>query len=351
MTYDTPASARPSARSSPGAIEAPPSAPNAVLAVDAHGLVKTFGTNRAVDGIDLAVREGEILGVLGPNGAGKTTMLQMLATLLPIDSGSARIFGYDVCRQPHQVRQLIGVTGQYASVDELLTGRENLWLFGRLQGLSSKQAHSTADYLLAKFDLTDAANRSLAQYSDGMRRRLDLAASLITKPALIFLDEPTTGLDPRTRGQMWETIRGLVADGCTILLTTQYLDEADELADRIAVIDRGRKVAEGTPEELKAQVGGSIIRVQLAESVDASAAAAVAEGVAHRRPILTPTRTGFSVSLADANQAADILIALRTNHIDIENAAIEQPSLDEVFMALTGNTGVTPATATEMSEA
>jgi ABC-2 type transport system ATP-binding protein len=334
-----------------GTIEATESAPNAVLAVEAHGLVKIFGTNRAVDGIDLAVREGEILGVLGPNGAGKTTMLQMLATLLPIDSGSARIFGYDVRRQPHQVRQLIGVTGQYASVDELLTGRENLWLFGRLQGLSSKQAHSTADELLAKFDLTEAASRGLAQYSGGMRRRLDLAASLITKPALIFLDEPTTGLDPRTRGQMWETIRGLVADGSTILLTTQYLDEADELADRIAVIDRGRKVAEGTPEELKAQVGGSMIRVQLADGVDASAAAAVAEGVAHHRPILTPTRTGFSVSLADANQAADILIALRSNHIDIENAAIEQPSLDEVFMALTGNAGVNSAATTETSEA
>jgi ABC-2 type transport system ATP-binding protein len=351
MTDDTPASARPSPRTSTETIGTTPSTPNAVLAVDAHGLVKTFGTTRAVDGIDLEVREGEILGVLGPNGAGKTTMLQMLATLLPIDSGSAKIFGYDVRRQPHQVRQLIGVTGQYASVDELLTGRENLWLFGRLQGLSSKQAHSAADELLAKFDLTEAGNRGLAQYSGGMRRRLDLAASLITKPALIFLDEPTTGLDPRTRGQMWETIRGLVADGCTILLTTQYLDEADELADRIAVIDRGRKVAEGTPEELKAQVGGSIIRVQLAEGADASAAAALAEGVARHRPILTPARTGFSVSLANANQAADILIALRSNDIDIENAAIEQPSLDEVFMALTGNTGLTSATATEMSEA
>jgi ABC-2 type transport system ATP-binding protein len=351
MTYDTPAPARPSARTSTGAIEAAPSESNAVLAVDAHGLVKTFGTNRAVDGIDLSVREGEILGVLGPNGAGKTTMLQMLATLLPIDAGSARIFGYDVGRQPHQVRQLIGVTGQYASVDELLTGRENLWLFGRLQGLSSKQAHRAADDLLAKFDLTEAGDRGLAQFSGGMRRRLDLAASLITKPALIFLDEPTTGLDPRTRGQMWETIRGLVADGCTILLTTQYLDEADELADRIAVIDRGRKVAEGTPEELKAQVGGSSIRVQLAEGVDAAAAAALAEAVAGHRPIFTPTGTGFSVSLANANQAADILIALRNHNVAIANAAIEQPSLDEVFMALTGHPGVTPALEPEMSEA
>ena len=311
------------------------------LAVEAHGLVKSFGTTRAVDGIDLSVAEGEIFGVLGPNGAGKTTMLQMLATLLPIDGGDARIFGYDVHTQGHAVRQLIGVTGQYASVDELLTGRENLRLFGRLQGLSGKDARAKGDDLLARFDLTEAADRYVMHYSGGMRRRLDLAASLITRPALIFLDEPTTGLDPRTRGQMWETIRGLVADGCTILLTTQYLDEADQLADRIAVIDRGRKVAEGTSAELKAQVGGSSLRVQLADGVDAQAAAAVALDVAHHVPILAPTGTGFSVSLSDANQAADVLIALRQGSLDIVNAAIEQPTLDEVFMALTGHPGAT----------
>jgi ABC-2 type transport system ATP-binding protein len=312
-----------------------------VPAVEARGLVKTFGTNRAVDGIDLTVAEGEIFGVLGPNGAGKTTMLQMLATLLPIDSGDARIFGYDVRRQSHAVRQLIGVTGQYASVDELLTGRENLRLFGWLQGLSSKEARSIGDDLLARFDLTEAADRFVTHYSGGMRRRLDLAASLITRPALIFLDEPTTGLDPRTRGLMWETIRGLVADGCTILLTTQYLEEADQLADRIAVIDRGRKVAEGTSDELKAQVGGSSLRVQLADGGDARAAVAVASEVSHHVPVLSPTGTGFSVALSDANQAADVLIALRQRGMDIGNAAIEQPTLDEVFMALTGHPGAT----------
>jgi len=325
--------------------------PNPVLAVEAHALVKTFGATRAVDGIDLTIAEGEIFGVLGPNGAGKTTMLRMLATLLPLGSGDARIFGHDVRREPHAVRQLIGVTGQFASVDELLTGRENLWLFGRLQRLSSKEAHRRADELLAVFELTEAADRPIAHFSGGMRRRLDLAASLITRPALIFLDEPTTGLDPRTRVRMWETIRGLVADGCTILLTTQYLDEADELADRIAVIDRGRKVAEGTSDELKAQVGGSSLRVQLADGVDAQAAAAVAGEVSHHVPILSPTGTGFSVSLSDANQAADVLIALRQGSLDIVNAAIEQPTLDEVFMALTGHPGATSSPDPEATAA
>jgi ABC-2 type transport system ATP-binding protein len=325
--------------------------PTRTLAVDAHNLVKTFGTNRAVDGIDLAVAEGEIFGVLGPNGAGKTTMLQMLATLLPIDSGTATIFGYDVQRQPHAVRQLIGVTGQYASVDELLTGRENLRLFGWLQGLSSKEARRIGDDLLARFELTEAADRYVMHYSGGMRRRLDLAASLMTRPALIFLDEPTTGLDPRTRGQMWETIRALVADGCTILLTTQYLDEADQLADRIAVIDRGRKVAEGTSDELKARVGGSSLRVQLADGADAWAAAAVAGEVSHHVPVLFPTGTGFSVSLSDANQAADVLIALRQQSIDILNATIDQPTLDEVFMALTGHASATFTPEPEVSAA
>jgi ABC-2 type transport system ATP-binding protein len=309
----------------------------AVPAVEARGLVKTFGTNRAVDGVDLTVREGEIFGVLGPNGAGKTTVLRMLTTLLSIDEGSASIFGYDVRRQPHAVRQLIGVTGQDASVDENLTGRENLRLFARLQGFTRKQASAAADNLLEKFGLTEAANRPISAFSGGMRRRLDLAASLITQPALIFLDEPTTGLDPRTRVQMWETIRELVASGCSIVLTTQYLDEADELADRIAVIDRGRKVAEGTPSELKAQIGGSTLRLQLADANDTHAAAALAAEFTHRQPVLTAAESGFTVSLSDANQAADVLIALRQEKIAISNATIEQPSLDEVFMAITGH--------------
>src|SRR4249919_2316936 len=241
---------------------------SATLAVSARGLVKNFGDNRAVDGIDLEVRRGEIFGVLGPNGAGKTTMLKMLSTLLEIDGGTAEIFGVDVRQQPHVIRQLIGVTGQDASVDEKLTARENLWLFARLQGVAKAEARTTAERLLEQFALQEAADRPLDQFSGGMRRRLDLAASLITKPPLIFLDEPTTGLDPRTRGQMWDTIRGLVNEGCTVVLTTQYLDEADQLADRIAVIDKGRKVAEGTPDELKTSIGNSTLQLQLDASAD-----------------------------------------------------------------------------------
>ena len=320
-------------------------------AVEARGLTKTFGANRAVDDIALTVMEGEIFGVLGPNGAGKTTMLNMLATLLPIDGGEARIFGHDVRSEGHAVRQLIGVTGQYASVDENLTARENLWLFGRLQGLSSKKAHSTGDDLLAQFDLTEAARRPISQFSGGMRRRLDLAASLITRPALIFLDEPTTGLDPRTRGQMWDTIRDLAAAGSTILLTTQYLNEADALAGRIIVIDRGRKVAEGSPAELKARIGTSSLRVRLVDGADTVKAAALAAGLTRETPILAATGSGFSVTLTDANQAADVLIALRDHRLDITSATVEQPSLDDVFMALTGSPSETPVSDSEASDA
>jgi ABC-2 type transport system ATP-binding protein len=319
--------------------------PSVTPAVEARGLTKTFGTNRAVDNIDLTVMEGEIVGVLGPNGAGKTTMLNMLATLLPIDSGEASLFGHDVRSEGHAVRQLIGVTGQFASVDENLTGRENLWMFGRLQGLSSKKAHGTADHLLAKFDLTEAADRPISQFSGGMRRRLDLAASLITRPALIFLDEPTTGLDPRTRGQMWDTIRDLVAEGSTILLTTQYLDEADALASRIIVIDHGRKVAEGTPTELKARIGTSSLHVALVEGADTAKAVELAAELTRDTPIRAATGSGFSVTLSDANQAADVLIALRDHGLDITNATVEQPSLDDVFMALTGHPSESPVPA------
>jgi ABC-2 type transport system ATP-binding protein len=321
-------------------------------AIDAAGLVKTFGQLRAVDGIDLEVRQGEIFGVLGPNGAGKTTVLRMLATLLPIEEGTARVYGVDVAREPHRIRQLIGITGQYASVDEELTATENLWMFGRLQGLRSSDAKASAKRLLEQFGLEDAATRQLKKFSGGMRRRLDLAASLITRPPLIFLDEPTTGLDPRTRGQMWDTIRGLVADGCTILLTTQYLDEADQLAGRIAVIDRGRKVAEGTPDDLKTSVGNSTLQLRLAPDADIDTARTVVRKVAGAEPVLTPESGGMNVPLDDADSAADVLIGLREAGVSIDSVSVAKPTLDEVFLALTGHdTGADPGAEAALEEA
>jgi ABC-2 type transport system ATP-binding protein len=308
-----------------------------IPAVNASGLVKSFGDFRAVDGVDLYVEQGEIFGVLGPNGAGKTTMLKMLATLLSIDGGRAEIFGVDVHREPHRTRQLLGVTGQYASVDENLTATENLWLFGRLQGVSSRTSRDTAARLLEQFGLQEAANKPISQFSGGMRRRLDLAASLITRPPLIFLDEPTTGLDPRTRAQMWDTIRDLVADGCTVLLTTQYLDEADQLADRIAVIDRGRKVAEGTPEALKASVGNSTLQLRLDAGTDQIVAADVVRRLLGEEPVLTPESGRMNVALAAADRAADVLISLREAGIGITSVSVDAPTLDEVFLALTGH--------------
>jgi ABC-2 type transport system ATP-binding protein len=311
--------------------------PDTDLAVAASGLVKTFGDFRAVDGIDLEVRRGEVFGVLGPNGAGKTTTLKMLATLLPIDAGEASIFGVDVRRHPHMIRQLVGVTGQYASVDENLTGSENLWLFGRLQGLSSKKSRATASDLLERFGLAEARDKQISTFSGGMRRRLDLAASLISQPPLIFLDEPTTGLDPRTRGQMWETIRELIREGSTVLLTTQYLDEADQLADRVAVIDRGIKVAEGTPDELKTSVGSSTLQLRMSEPGKTADAVAVIRRVLGEEPVLTPEAGGMNAALTDANQAADVLIALRQSGLSIASATVQKPTLDEVFMAITGH--------------
>jgi len=311
--------------------------PTSDLAVHATGLIKNFGDFTAVDGVDLEVRQGEIFGVLGPNGAGKTTMLKMLATLLPIDGGNAEIFGVDVRKEPHRIRQLLGVTGQYASVDENLTANENLWLFARLQGVSSKEAKATAARLLGQFALEEAADKPISQFSGGMRRRLDLAASLITQPPLIFLDEPTTGLDPRTRGQMWDTIRSLVDNGSTILLTTQYLDEADQLADRIAVIDRGVKVAEGTPEQLKTSVGESTLQLQLSDGADQLLATDVVRRVVGEEPVLTPESGRMNVALANANRAADVLIGLREAGIGITSVSVDKPTLDEVFLALTGH--------------
>ncbi|GIO04354.1 daunorubicin resistance protein DrrA family ABC transporter ATP-binding protein [Brevibacillus reuszeri] len=306
-------------------------------AVEARGLVKTFGSNRAVDGVDLNVRAGSIYGVLGPNGAGKTTTISMLATLLRPDAGEARIFGRDVVKESHIVRQLIGVTGQYASVDESLSATENLIIFSRLLGLSRSEARRKAAELLEEFGLTEAAKRPLKQFSGGMRRRLDLAASLIAQPPLIFLDEPTTGLDPRTRSQMWDTIRRLVVTGSTVLLTTQYLDEADQLADRIAVIDRGRVVAEGTVDELKASVGTSALHLRVHHTQDIADAREIVEQVLDVRSSITAEASKITAPMANADQVTDLLIALRTRGIKLAEISVQKPTLDEVFLTITGN--------------
>lgn len=310
---------------------------NGDWAVEARGLVKIFGDNRAVDGVNLNVRAGTIYGVLGPNGAGKTTTIRMLATLLRPDAGSAQIFGHDVVKEPQIVRQLIGVTGQYASVDESLSATENLVIFSRLLGLGRAEARRKAAELLEEFGLTEAAKRPLKNFSGGMRRRLDLAASLIAQPPLIFLDEPTTGLDPRTRNQMWETIRRLVSTGSTVLLTTQYLQEADELADRIAVIDRGKVVAEGTADELKASVGRSSLQLRIRQSQNIESACRIIEQVLKVKPSLSPEAGKITAAMTDADRVTDLLIALREAGIQLTELSVQKPTLDEVFLTITGH--------------
>jgi len=311
-------------------------APDAEWAIEARGLQKFFGGHPAVNGVDLMVRSGTIYGVLGPNGAGKTTTIRMLATLLKPDAGTARIFGFDTVRRPHLVRQLISVTGQYATVDESLTAYENLIIFSRLLGLSRAGARRRAAELLERFGLTDAARRPLKQFSGGMRRRLDLAASLIVETPLLFLDEPTTGLDPRTRAMMWEFIRNSVRKGTTVLLTTQYLDEADQLADRIAVIDRGRVVAEGTADELKASVGTSSLQLKVRDENDMAQARQIVEQVLNVRSRVTPEAGRITAPMAGADQLADLLTALRNRGISLAEISVQKPTLDEVFMAITG---------------
>ncbi|WP_063062559.1 ATP-binding cassette domain-containing protein [Nocardia sienata] len=309
----------------------------ATFAIEANDLVKVFGTQRAVDGVSLAVPQGSVYGVLGPNGAGKTTTIRMLATLLRPDGGSARVFGHDVVAEPGAVRSLIGVTGQYASVDEDLTATENLMVFSRLLGLSRPAARRRTGELLEEFELTDAANKSLKNFSGGMRRRLDLAAGLIATPPLLFLDEPTTGLDPRTRAQMWETIRRLVRGGTTVLLTTQYLDEADQLADRIAVIDHGRVIADGTADELKASIGGSSLQLTLADRSQLETARRIIAEVLHTEAQTTPEAGRLTAALPDPNGTTDLLIGLRDRAVAVEEITVTKPSLDEVFLTLTGH--------------
>ncbi len=305
-------------------------------AILARGLTKDFPGVRAVDRVDLQVNPGEVFGVLGPNGAGKTTMLRMLATLESITSGTAEIFGVDAARDPQQARHLIGVTGQFAAVDNGLTARENLSLFGRLHGLPRREVRQVSTQLLEEFSLADSAHRKVAEFSGGMRRRLDLAVSLISSPPLIFLDEPTTGLDPRTRNQMWSTVRGLVEGGRTVMLTTQYLEEADQLADRIAVIDRGRLVAVGTPRELKARVGGYRLRLELTERSGTEAVVNELQRIIPRSQIHTDPGE-ISCPLSHPGEAAGILSALYRQGTALESVTVSEPSLDEVFFALTGH--------------
>ena len=310
--------------------------PQSALAIEANGLVKSFGSTRAVDGVDLAVRTGSVYGVLGPNGAGKTTTIRMLATLIRPDEGSARVLGHDIEREADAVRAAVSLTGQLASVDEDLTGRENLILLGRLLGLRRAAAKARAAELLEAFGLEEAAGRLVKHYSGGMRRRLDIAASLVVTPALMFLDEPTTGLDPRSRNQVWDIVRALVAEGTTILLCTQYLEEADQLAEGIAVIDHGKVIAEGTPAQLKGSVGGSSLQVRLLDPSDRPEAERLLArhlGAVH----LEPDPAALSAQCADADRAADAIAEVARSGVRIADFSVGQPSLDEVFLALTGH--------------
>ena len=306
------------------------------LAIEASGLVKSFGETRAVDGVDLAVRRGSVYGVLGPNGAGKTTTIRMLATLIRPDEGSARVLGHDIVDEGDAVRGAVTLTGQLASVDEDLTGDENLILVGRLLGLKRAEAKARSAELLEAFGLSEAAGRLVKNYSGGMRRRLDLAASIVVTPQLMFLDEPTTGLDPRSRNQVWEIIRLLVAEGTTILLCTQYLEEADQLCDGIAVIDHGKVIAEGTPAQLKASVGSGALRVRLLDPEQRPEAERLLTrelGTVH----LEPDPAALSVACADADRAAGAVAELSRSNVRVANFSVGQPSLDEVFLALTGH--------------
>ena len=307
-------------------------------AIEAEGLVKRYGGTKALDGLDLTVAQGTVYGLLGPNGAGKTTAVRVLTTLLRADGGRARVLGRDVATEAPAVRRTIGLTGQYAALDEYLTGRSNLIMIGELSRLTAKAARRRADELLERFDLVDAGSRAVKTYSGGMRRRLDLAASLIGHPAVLFLDEPTTGLDPSARALMWDIVRQLVADGTTLLLTTQYLDEADQLAGRIAVIDGGKVIAEGTPAELKSSVGGRRLQITLADGSDVYAAAA------QLRPFATvpvsPAEWDQVIEIpvaATDGLATEVVRALDAAGVKVNDIAVRGSSLDDVFLTLTGH--------------
>jgi ABC-2 type transport system ATP-binding protein len=320
-------------------------------AITAEGLVKVYRTRksevRALNGLDLEVKEGTVLGLLGPNGAGKTTAVRILATLLRPDAGRATVAGFDVVRDAAQLRYLIGLSGQYAAVDENLTGRENLYLFGRLYQLPAAEARKRADELLEQFDLADAADRTAKTYSGGMRRRLDLGSALIGRPRLLFLDEPTTGLDPRSRLGMWDVIRDLVREGVTLLLTTQYLEEADELADTIAVVDHGRIIARGTADELKSEVGGERIEVVVHGRDELARATEILARLAGEQPIIDEHTRKLTVPAhGGATRLVEVVRELDDAGIGLDDIALRRPTLDDVFLSLTGHTS-----AAEGSEA
>jgi len=304
------------------------------LAVEAHELRKRFGETLAADGISLSVPSGTVFGLLGPNGAGKTTTVRMLTTLLAPDSGTARVAGYDVVTQSLDVRRNIGLVGQYASVDELLSGRQNLFMIGRLHGFSARDAKARAGELLERFDLTAPGNKPVSTYSGGMRRRLDLAVSLVVKPPVLFLDEPTTGLDPSGREATWEVIADMTRGGTTVLLTTQYLDEADRFADRVAVIDHGRVVAEGTPANLKTRVGRAMLGIALGEPFTEDALREIASPFALTPPFIRGTE--LMVPLRELTVTADLLAALGEAGVSLNDVSVVKPSMDDVFFELTG---------------
>ncbi|KUO13164.1 ATP-binding cassette domain-containing protein [Streptomyces sp. DSM 15324] len=309
-------------------------------AVTVRGLVKHYGETKALDGVDLDVREGTVMGVLGPNGAGKTTLVRILCTLLAADAGQATVAGYDVVRQPRQLRRVIGLTGQYASVDEKLPGWENLYMIGRLLDLSRKDARARADELLERFSLTEAARRPAGTYSGGMRRRLDLAASMIGRPTVLFLDEPTTGLDPRTRNEVWDEVKTMVGDGVTVVLTTQYMEEAEQLASELTVVDRGRVIAGGEIEDLKAKVGGRTLRIRPADPLQLRPLAGWIDelGVTGLAGTVVDTERGsLLVPVLSDEQLTAVVGAVTARGVTLSSVTTELPSLDEVFLSLTGH--------------
>jgi ABC-2 type transport system ATP-binding protein len=305
-------------------------------AIETNGLIKTFGETRALDGLDLVIRGGSVYGLLGPNGAGKTTAIRVLTTLLKPTEGSATVLGLDVVRDAAAVRQKVSLTGQYASVDEDLTGHENLVLISRLLGMSWADARARATELLGAFGLSEAAGQQVRTFSGGMRRRIDIAASLVTRPEILFLDEPTTGLDPRSRNQVWDLVRQIAADGTTVLLTTQYLEEADRLAERMAVIDHGRVIAEGTSQELKSSIGGNALQFKLIDERQRAQAESLITQLLGDGIMPQTETASISVKVLDAAKAAEVLSALSQAKIAFTDFSLGAPSLDDVFFALTG---------------